>query len=102
MVLEYHGSMVPCYPGIAIRGTEHYHGMVHARVRTTMLEEDMCPRAGTCVRVPPRRRLPDPGVLQGTVTPRRRAQGGDAGSGSYLSLHARRHYSDDSRGRPRR
>jgi hypothetical protein len=34
--------------------------------------------------VPPRRRLPDPGVLR-TVTPRRRAQGADAGSGSYPS-----------------
>ena len=51
--------------------------------------------------VPPRRRLSDPGVLQRTVTPRRRAQGGDAGSGSYPSLHARRHCSGDSRGRPR-
>jgi hypothetical protein len=49
--------------------------------------------------VPPRRRLSDPGVLQGTVTPRRRAQGGDAGSGSYPSLHARKHCSGDSRGR---
>jgi hypothetical protein len=46
----------------------------------------------TCVR-----RLPDPGALQGTVTPRRRAQGGDAGCGSYPSLHARRHFSGDSR-----
>jgi hypothetical protein len=49
-----------------------------------------------------RRRLPDPGALQGTVTPRRRAQGGEAGSGSYPSLHAHRHCSGDSRGRPRR
>jgi hypothetical protein len=38
---------------------------------------------------------------QGTVTPRRHAQGADAGSGSDPSLHARRHCSD-SRGRPRR
>jgi hypothetical protein len=43
---------------------------------------------------------PTPGP-RGTVTPRRRAQGGDAGSGSFPSLHARRHCSGDSRGRPR-
>jgi hypothetical protein len=47
--------------------------------------------------VPPRRRLPDPGPLQATVTPRRRAQGGVAGPGPYPSLHARRQCGDDSR-----
>jgi hypothetical protein len=40
----------------------------------------------TSTGVPPRRRLPDPGVIQGIVTPRRRAQGGDTGSGSYPSV----------------
>jgi hypothetical protein len=50
--------------------------------------------------VPPRRRLPDPGALQGTVTERRRAQRRDAGPCSYPSPRARRHCDGDSRGRP--
>jgi hypothetical protein len=62
--------------------------MVLARVRTVHVYQGSGPR----------RRLSDPGVLQRTVTPRRRAQGGDAGSGSYPRLHARRHCSG---GRPR-
>jgi hypothetical protein len=37
--------------------------------------------------VPPRR-LPDPGALQGAVNPRRRAQGGDAGSGFVVAIPA--------------
>jgi hypothetical protein len=37
---------------------------------------------------PPCRRLTDPGALQGTVTPRHRAQGGDAVPGSYPRVHA--------------
>ncbi len=48
-----------------------YHGTTYdVYVRTSI-------RLRTMVRTTGRRRLSDPGVLQGTVTPRRRAQGGD-------------------------
>ena len=48
-------------------------------------------------RGPPRRRLPDPVVLQGTVTPRRRAQGVmQALVRIQAYIHARKHCSGDS------
>ena len=81
-----------CLHGEVYRGNRHYNVRTYVHVYNIMAQKRTCVRS-TRVRtgvpgVPPRRRLSDPGVLQGTVTPRRRAQGGDAGSGSYPSLRA--------------
>ena len=69
-------------------GSECTRIPVRTCVRTMVLEYHRVPWY-TCTMV-------RTGVLQGTVTPRRRAQGGDAGSGSYPSLLARRHCRGDS------